>query len=44
MDVVKPRCAGLDGHKKTVVACVRRPGQRGERCGEDNEGDGDDER
>jgi transposase len=34
MDVVKPRCAGLDVHKKTVVACVRRPGQRGERCGE----------
>jgi transposase len=35
MDVVKPRCAGLDVHKKTVVACVRQPGQRpGERCGE----------
>jgi transposase len=35
MDVVKPRCAGLDVHKKTVVACVRRPGQRpGERRGE----------
>src|SRR4029453_9864748 len=34
MDVVKPRCAGLDVHKKTVVACVRRPGPRGERSGE----------
>lgn len=35
MDVVKPRCAGLDVHKKTVVACVRQPGQRpGERRGE----------
>jgi len=35
MDVVKPRCAGLDVHKKTVVACVREPGQRrGERRGE----------
>ena len=22
MHVVFPRCAGLDGHKKTVVACV----------------------
>ena len=22
MPVVFPRCAGLDGHKKTVVACV----------------------
>jgi transposase len=35
MDVVKPRCAGLDVHKKTVVACVREPGQRrGERRAE----------
>jgi len=35
MDVVKARCAGLDVHKKTVVACVRLPGQRrGERRGE----------
>ena len=35
MDVIKPRCAGLDVHKKTVVACVRWPGQRrGERRAE----------
>ena len=35
MDVVKLRCAGLDVHKKTVVACVRLPGpRRGERRGE----------
>jgi transposase len=26
MDVVYARCAGLDVHKATVVACVRRPG------------------
>ena len=26
MDVVYPRCAGLDVHKKTVVACVITPG------------------
>lgn len=26
MDVVNARCAGLDVHKKTVVACVRMPG------------------
>ena len=26
MDVVNKRCAGLDVHKKTVVACVRAPG------------------
>jgi hypothetical protein len=24
MDVVHPRCAGLDVHKKTVVACLLR--------------------
>ena len=23
MDVIYPRCAGLDVHKQTVVACVR---------------------
>ena len=23
MEVIYPRCAGLDVHKKTVVACVR---------------------
>ncbi len=27
MDVVIERCAGLDVHKKTVVACVRTPGR-----------------
>ena len=26
MDVIVDRCAGLDVHKKTVVACVRTPG------------------
>jgi len=26
MDVIVERCAGLDVHKKTVVACVRTPG------------------
>ena len=26
MDVIVDRCAGLDVHKKTVVACVRSPG------------------
>ncbi len=32
MDVVNARCAGLDVHKTTVVACVRVPGaRRGER-------------
>ena len=32
MEVVNPRCAGLDVHKATVVACVRVPGaRRGER-------------
>ena len=25
MDVLYPRCAGLDVHKKTVVACARTP-------------------
>src|SRR5262245_52654367 len=35
MDVVVERCAGLDVHKKTVVACVRTPGsRRGERQSE----------
>jgi transposase len=35
MDVVNARCAGLDVHKATVVACVRLPGPRaGERRGE----------
>lgn len=35
MDVVTARCAGLDVHKATVVACVRVPGtRRGERHSE----------
>ncbi len=31
MDVVVARCAGLDVHKDTVVACVRTPGAEGDR-------------
>jgi transposase len=31
MDVVVARCAGLDVHKDTVVACVRTPGPDGRR-------------
>ncbi|MGH9068432.1 MAG: IS110 family transposase [Acidimicrobiales bacterium] len=31
MDVVVERCAGLDVHKDTVVACVRTPGMDGQR-------------
>ncbi len=31
MDVVVERCAGLDVHKDTVVACVRTPGKGGSR-------------
>ncbi len=31
MDVVYSRCAGLDVHKKTVVACVLSTGLRGVR-------------
>jgi transposase len=26
MEVIVERCAGLDVHKETVMACVRRPG------------------
>jgi hypothetical protein len=29
MDVIHERCAGLDVHKLTVVACVVTPGTRG---------------
>ena len=29
MDVLFPRCAGLDIHKKTVVACIRIAGPNG---------------
>jgi len=29
VDVVYSRCAGLDIHKKTVVACVIVPGSKG---------------
>jgi hypothetical protein len=31
MDIVVERCAGLDVHKDTVVACVRIPGPDGRR-------------
>lgn len=31
MDLVVERCAGLDVHKDTVVACVRTPGKGGKR-------------
>jgi len=34
MDVVVERCAGLDVHKDTVVACVRAPDPRGGRLSE----------
>ena len=27
MEIVFERCAGLDVHKATVVACVRQPGE-----------------
>jgi transposase len=30
MDIVYPRCCGLDIHKKTVVACVIVPGEEGQ--------------
>jgi transposase len=29
MDVLYARCAGLDVHKKTIVACLLNPGSRG---------------
>jgi hypothetical protein len=32
MDIVVARCAGLDVHKDTVVACVRTPGSEGQRA------------
>jgi transposase len=31
MDVIYPHCAGLDVHKKTVVACCMTPGPQGEK-------------
>ncbi len=31
MDQTIERCAGLDVHKKTIAACARAPGERGER-------------
>jgi transposase len=34
MEVLYERCAGLDVHQATVVACVRRPGTRGRRASE----------
>ena len=30
MDIIFPCCAGLDVHKKTVVACIRRLGPEGQ--------------
>ena len=30
MDIISPCCAGLDVHKKTVVACIRRLGPEGQ--------------
>jgi hypothetical protein len=29
MNVLHPRCAGIDVHKETVVVCVRRVDDRG---------------
>ena len=34
MEVLYPRCGGLDVHQATVVACVRRPGQGRRRTSE----------
>jgi len=34
MKVMYPRCAGLDVHKKTVVACRMRTGKRGKAVSE----------
>jgi transposase len=35
MEILLERCAGLDVHKETVVACVRKPaGERGQRRGQ----------
>lgn len=34
MEVIVERCAGLDVHKDTVMACVRRPGEGGRRLQE----------
>lgn len=31
MEVLYPRCCGLDVHKKTVTACLITPGPKGER-------------
>lgn len=31
MEVLYEHCCGLDVHKRTVVACVRRPGKKGQR-------------
>ena len=30
MDVLYPRCCGVDVHKKSVVACVLTPGRAGQ--------------
>ena len=34
MEVLYERCSGLDVHQATVVACVRRPGERRPRTSE----------
>ncbi len=34
MDVIVERCAALDVHKKSVMACVRAPDGNGGRCQE----------
>lgn len=34
MEVVYERCCGMDVHGKTVVACLRTPGEKGRRRGE----------
>jgi hypothetical protein len=34
MQLVYERCAGLDLHKKTVVACASVPAEHGQRCTE----------
>ncbi len=31
MDLIYPRCCGLDVHKRTVVACLFTPDAKGER-------------
>ena len=35
MEIVEERCAGLNVHEETVVACVRTPGERPGRRGQE---------